>query len=241
MPGPFTRWFGGSGQMKRSEINRHLAEGKAFLAEQNFYLPAWAMWSVEDWKRAGPEADEIRRCKLGWDLTDFGKGDYEKFGLLLFTIRNGVPGQVDQPAAKDYCEKILLVSPGQMTPTHFHWSKMEDIINRCGAVLVLKLWQAEPDSEEPSQTEPITVSIDGISRTFSPGQEVRLQPGQSITLPPYVYHLFYAEGSKVLAGEVSRVNDDERDNRFLHPLPRFPEIEEDEAPLHLLCGEYPPA
>lgn len=52
---------------------------------------------------------------------------------------------------------------------------------------------------------------------------------------------FYGRGGTVLAGEVSRVNDDTNDNRFLEPLPRFPAIEEDEAPLHLLCTEYPPA
>jgi hypothetical protein len=46
----------------------------------------------------------------------------------------------------------------------------------------------------------------------------------------------------VLVGEVSKVNDDERDNRFHDDaIGRFPEIEENEPPLHLLCTEYPPA
>jgi hypothetical protein len=40
-------------------------------------------------------------------------------------------------------------------------------------------------------------------------------------------------------GEVSSVNDDNTDNRFYRPMPRFPEIEEDESPLHLLCTDYP--
>jgi D-lyxose ketol-isomerase len=44
-----------------------------------------------------------------------------------------------------------------------------------------------------------------------------------------------------LIGEVSSVNDDATDNRFYTPLPRFPDIEEDEAPAHLLCNEYPGA
>ena len=43
---------------------------------------------------------------------------------------------------------------------------------------------------------------------------------------------------KVLVGEVSKVNDDVNDNRFLKPTGRFPEIEEDEPPLHLLVGDY---
>ena len=39
----------------------------------------------------------------------------------------------------------------------------------------------------------------------------------------------------------SEVNDDNTDNRFYDPLGRFPAIEEDEPPLHLLCDEYPKA
>jgi hypothetical protein len=178
---------------------------------------------------------------LGWDLTDFGKGDYDNCGLLLFTIRNGVPDAAET-GGKDYCEKMLLIGEDQLTPTHFHWSKMEDIINRGGGQMVLQLWNADADAEEKLDT-PVTVSIDGIQRTFDAGAEVVLNPGESITLPPYLYHLFYARkgGGPVLGGEVSRVNDDAHDNRFAEPLPRFPEIEEDEDPLYLLCTEYPPA
>jgi hypothetical protein len=58
-----------------------------------------------------------------------------------------------------------------------------------------------------------------------------------------LYHKFWAERGKgkVLIGEVSAVNDDNKDNRFHKPIGRFPTIEEDEPPLHLLCSEYPPA
>ena len=58
-----------------------------------------------------------------------------------------------------------------------------------------------------------------------------------------MYHAFWgaAGTGSVLVGEVSRVNDDARDNRFLEPLPRFPEIEEDVPARFVLCTEYPPA
>jgi D-lyxose ketol-isomerase len=42
-----------------------------------------------------------------------------------------------------------------------------------------------------------------------------------------------------MVGEVSTVNDDENDNRFLEPLGRFSEIVEDEPKYRLLCNEYP--
>jgi D-lyxose ketol-isomerase len=68
---------------------------------------------------------------------------------------------------------------------------------------------------------------------------VVLNPGESITLPAYCYHKFWGAEGKVLVGEVSAVNDDDTDNRFLDPLPRYSQIEEDEPPVYLLCTDYP--
>ena len=86
----------------------------------------------------------------------------------------------------------------------------------------------------------VTVSLDGVQRSVAAGSELVLGPGESITLPPYLAHAFWAqEGHGVaILGEVSKVNDDDADNFFVPPLPRFPKIEEDEAPAHLLCTEY---
>jgi D-lyxose ketol-isomerase len=70
------------------------------------------------------------------------------------------------------------------------------------------------------------------------GGKVVLTPGESITLVDHCYHEFWAEGSPVLAGEVSLVNDDTADNRFYRPVGRFPEIVEDVPPLYLLVQDY---
>lgn len=228
--------------MKRSEINAKLRDAIAFLEKKNFHLPKWAFWSPAQWAEAGQEADEIREHQLGWDLTDFGDGDYDRFGLLCFTIRNGELTDQRELMVKDYCEKLLLVGENQTTPTHFHWAKMEDIINRGSGRLVIQLWNADQETEQLDEVNEVGVSIDGIEHSIPPGGKVVLDPGESIALPPYMYHNFYGEegGGMVLAGEVSRVNDDANDNRFLKKLPRFPAIEEDEPPLHLLCTEYPP-
>ena|SRR5690554_1431468 len=45
---------------------------------------------------------------LGWDITDFGSGEFYKRGLFLFTLRNG-KYKVDK---KPYAEKIMIVAPG---------------------------------------------------------------------------------------------------------------------------------
>jgi D-lyxose ketol-isomerase len=42
----------------------------------------------------------------------------------------------------------------------------------------------------------------------------------------------------VLIGEVSTVNDDEKDNIFVDPIGRFSKVEEDEDPIHLLVSDY---
>lgn len=49
---------------------------------------------------------EIKDNMLGWDITDFGHGDYEKIGLLMFTIRNG--SLESDEYSKPYAEKLLI-------------------------------------------------------------------------------------------------------------------------------------
>ncbi len=220
--------------MTRSEINALIRDSKTFFERMLFRLPPWAFWAPSQWRGTLPATRGIIDSMLGWDLTDFGSGDFGARGLLLFTIRNGVAAK----NAKTYAEKIMIVREGQETPMHFHWSKMEDIINRGGGNLVLELYNS--DRDESRSDRPVSVSVDGIVRTVSPGGAVVLAPGESICLTPGLYHRFYGEEGKgtVLVGEVSMVNDDTSDNRFLEPLGRFPAIDEDEEPLHLLAVDY---
>ena len=83
--------------MKRSEINHLIAESLQFFAEQNFKLPVWGYWTASEWKGKTQECIEINQNMLGWDLTDFGSGDFHKRGLILFTIRNGNPKMDKKP------------------------------------------------------------------------------------------------------------------------------------------------
>ncbi len=225
--------------MKRSVINRAICEAAQFFARMNFALPEFAFWSPEQWQNGGPEADEIRDCMLGWDVTDFGVGDFQRIGRTLFTLRNGVHGEPRYP--KVYAEKIIYNPEGQRAPLHFHQSKMEDIINRGGGNILITLWQAGPDNQ--ASEEGFSISVSGLRREVAPGQTLRLEPGDSICLPPRTIHQFGGEeGTGVsMTGEVSSVCDDRSDNFFLEKLERFPKHEEDEPPLHLLCNEYPPA
>ncbi len=223
--------------MKRSEINKIMEEAVRFIGSMNFRLPSFAFWSVEDWAEKGCEYDEIRENMLGWDITDFGSGDYRKIGLLMFTIRNGNFSL--KKYVKPYAEKLLITDEEQVTPFHFHWSKMEDIVNRGGGNLLVQVYESTED--EKFADIPVQVSMDGRNYTVEAGTILRLTPGESITLRSGLYHSFWGEKGtgKVLLGEVSKVNDDHIDNRFYEPAGRFPQIEEDVAPLYLLYNEYP--
>ena len=75
--------------LKRSEINRSIEIARRVFAANGLHLPEFAFRSVAEWDRAGHECDEIRDCMLGWDVTDFGSGDFRKTGRTLFTLRNG--------------------------------------------------------------------------------------------------------------------------------------------------------
>ena len=225
--------------MKRSEINGIMKRAIDFCDKMNFKLPPFVYWTPEDWETKGHEFDEIRDNMLGWDITDFGSGDYSKVGLLMITLRNG--NFHDKKYIKPYAEKLLIVEEEQITPYHFHWSKMEDIINRGGGNLMIKVYGSTKDKE--LSMEPVMISKDGLNRKVEAGTVVKVCPGESLAIPAGQYHKFWGEKGTgtILVGEVSKVNDDHVDNRFLDAAGRFPEIEEDEAPLHLLYNEYPDA
>jgi len=222
--------------MKRSEINRIMRRADEFIRACGFILPPFAYWTPAEWRAKGPEVHEILENHLGWDITDFGKGDFDRYGLFLFTLRNGHPENWSRRRGKLYAEKLLVAEENQVTPFHFHWVKMEDIINRSGGTLVIQLYNASP--EDGLDDTPLEVSTDGVVRSLPAGAVLRLEPGESITLPPRLYHAFWAEGGRALIGEVSLVNDDYSDNRFLDAPGRFPQIEEDEPPVYLLCTDY---
>lgn len=223
--------------MKRSEINAIIRHAIEFCRKMNFMLPPFVYWKPEEWAAKGSECSEIVENQLGWDITDFGSGDFYKVGLTLITLRNGNPN--NEKYRKTYAEKIMIVRENQVTPMHYHYRKYEDIINRGGGNLAVMLYNRAAD--DALADTPVTVSVDGVTCSVHAGGVLVLKPGESICMHAGLYHSFWGQAGtgNVLVGEVSRVNDDHSDNRFYEPTGRFPEIEEDEAPIHLLSTEYP--
>ena len=227
--------------MKRSEINAALRELEVMCEKHHCYLPPFCHFTPEEWKEKSHEYDEVRDCMLGWDITDYGMGDFNKVGFSLSTIRNGNRLMADK-YPKVYAEKLLYLKEGQYALNHFHWYKTEDIINRGGGNVLIRVYNSLPNEEIDYESD-VLVQTDGYERYVPAGTQIRLKPGESIYVRQYMYHDFSVEPGTgpVLLGEVSQCNDDNTDNRFNPPAGRFPAIEEDELPYRLLCNEYPAA
>lgn len=224
--------------MKRSEVNAIIRESDKFIRSFGYILPPFAYWTPDELKsRAVLDAAAIRETRLGWDITDYGQGKFADLGLFLFTVRNGRMADLESGRGMLYAEKIMISRKDQLSPMHRHVIKAEDIINRGGGTLTLELYNSLPDGSIDEKSE-VEVPTDGVLRTVEAGGRLKLAPGESVTLLPGVWHAFWGEGGDVLIGEVSTVNDDVTDNIFREDIGRFSDIEEDEAPLHLLVSDY---
>ncbi|MFN3292595.1 MAG: D-lyxose/D-mannose family sugar isomerase [Gemmobacter sp.] len=222
--------------MKRSRINAIMQDAAELIARHGFVLPPFAGWTPQEFRARAP-GTRIAEARMGWDITDYGQGDFDRMGLFLFTLRNGLLADLRRGGGMCYAEKLLISRQDQLSPMHTHRIKAEDIINRGGATLVVELYGSD-DSGGFAPDRGGVVRCDGVARPFAPGERLRLAPGESVTLLPGDWHAFWGEGGDVLIGEVSTVNDDLTDNVFRDPIGRFATIEEDEPPLHLLVSDY---
>jgi D-lyxose ketol-isomerase len=188
--------------MKRSEINS-LVESAA------------RCYAVHDWALP-PNAR--------WDVTDFGLGDWRRFGLVLVNL-------AEEP---EYCEKLMYAQKSMTTPAHAHKKKKEDIICRWGK-LAVKVWAGEPAR---SANQSFRLPVNHEDQEVSSGSVVQLEAGSRVTLIPGVYHEFYPVSEECIISEVSTANDDLHDNFFVNPnVGRYPDIEEDEAATMRLISE----
>ena len=129
--------------MRRSEINRAIAIAKNFFAAHQFLLPRFAFLSPDELGAKLTPQSQIYKGRLGWDVTDFGSGNFAESGIVLFTIRNGDRELLSTGRGRLYCEKVLLFQKGQGCPSHSHYTKTEDLINRGGGTLTIRLTSAD--------------------------------------------------------------------------------------------------
>lgn len=161
--------------------------------------------------------------KPGWDATDFGLNDFHRYGAVL----------VNLALENEYSEKVIYMTHRQAIPSHCHRKKKEDIICRAG-VFSLQVWFGMPGQWDATGK----IQVNNAMQAVPSGHIFHLTAGERITLPPPVYHEFWALSDEAIIGEVSTQNDDVGDNFFVNPkVGRFPKIVEDEPPLVRLVGE----
>lgn len=221
--------------MKRSTVNEILAEGDAFIRSFGVTLPPFAYWEPE--RIRSDEAAVIRSRGNGWDITDYGEGTFEELGLFLFTARNGTLADLNTGRGMLYAEKIMISREKQLSPMHRHNIKAEDIINAGGGELIIELFAPAEDGSIDREAD-VEVPCDGVNKKLQAGGLLRLDPGESVTLLPGIWHAFWAEKGDCLIREVSTVNDDKTDNVFEKPIGRFSNIIEDTDPHRLLVSDY---
>ncbi|MDR1505568.1 MAG: D-lyxose/D-mannose family sugar isomerase [Treponema sp.] len=220
--------------MKRSEINAAIRHASLLCEKNGVALPEFSRWNAAAWKAEKEKIPMMRKAMLGWDVTDFGSGDFGHVGAVLFTARNGTLRGEGTP----YAEKYIIFKEGQFLPLHFHYKKTEDIINRGVGIMTVELYRSGGD-ESVIKTGDVDIYCDGRLVTVKAGEAFAIGPGNSITLIPGIYHRFGAKSGDgdLISGEVSSINDDNIDNRFAGQMGRFAKIEEDEEILYPLCNE----
>jgi hypothetical protein len=187
--------------MKRSEINKAYTDAKAYFEKNGWVLPP------------NPK----------WDVTDFGLGDFDNYGLVLVNL-------CEEP---EYCEKLMYARKGMTTPAHYHKKKKEDIICRTGE-FAIQLW----DSKMSKSGSPVKVKINNEWKEFESNSKVNIKAGERITLFQGVNHAFWPVTNECIIGEVSTANDDLNDNFFENPnIGRYPHVEENEKPLIKLLSD----
>jgi D-lyxose ketol-isomerase len=211
--------------VRRSFIDARIETMLEACARHGVRLPPFALWGEADYHADPAAAERILQGGLGWNIVEFQPDEFAQAGLSAFTLRMGDWRQLNDGRGRLYGEKALLAEDGQRTPHHYHVVKTEDIVNRGGARFVVELIKV--DRAGVTLNERFRVLKDVKTLDLSPGARVVLEPGESLTLEPFIAPAFWAEGGQTLAAEVSLVNDDATDNYFLPALPALLPIEED--------------
>ncbi len=224
--------------MKRSFIDSRIDAMLTLCDRHGVRLPPFALWGRPDFSANADSAKLIAARGMGWNVVEFKPEAFAAEGLTLFTLRMGDWRALEAKGGRLYAEKAIMCQDGQRAPHHYHVVKTEDIVNRGGARFVVELFKVDGDGAPLK--ERFRALKDVAMLDLKAGDQVRLEPGESLTLEPYVAHAFWAEGGPAIAGEVSLVNDDRADNYFVPPLAPPRPIEEDAPARFVTVRDYAP-
>jgi D-lyxose ketol-isomerase len=222
--------------VKRSFIDGRIEAMLKLCDRHGVTLPPFAFWDAAAFRKQSEAAALIAARGMGWNVVEFKPGAFATEGLTIFTLRMGDWREAESKGGRLYAEKAIMSDDGQRAPHHYHVAKTEDIVNRGGARFVVELFKV--DRNGAPTRDRFRALKDVMMLDLGPGDEIRLEPGESLTLEPFVAHAFWAEGGTALAGEISLANDDTTDNYFLPPLAPFDPIGEDAPARFVTVRDY---
>ncbi len=193
-----------------------------------FRLPPFAYLMPSEWLTKSASYSELRHNGLGWMCTDFGA---DHGAVIRFILRRGDPEA--EKYRKPYSEEIFMCRKGTSVPPHCHLSRMQDIVNRGGGVLTVRILGTRKGMEN------VTLRKDGFTFTVHQYGLVKLCEGESLTIPAGCIHEICADGDDVAVSEISTFMCITSDDYFTVRKPaRSLKLEEDEPPYRLLISDY---
>jgi D-lyxose ketol-isomerase len=234
--------------MKRSEIDAAIERAIGNAKKYGVALPKWADWNPSQFDES---ADGIRHQKLGWKVIDFGAGDFQHCGLVLFALCSPLVDEFGAPLTKpqrvgshDYpvtafSRKYLFVQAGQTEPHHFHRQKArKEVTVVAGAPVRFELAWGESDTALSNKD--VDVQVDGIWHHLPANGSIVVNAGETITLPGNLSHIISVEGGGAdsILLETSTANNDRSDNIFPFMTPTSKPVIEDVKARYQQLDEY---
>jgi len=235
--------------VKRSEIDAAIERAIGNANKLGVALPKWADWHPAQFD-AGAEG--IRDQRLGWKVIDFGVGDFQHCGLVLFALcapltddfgapltNSQLVGAYEYPVTA-FSRKYLFVQAGQTEPHHFHRQKRrKEVSVVAGGSVHFELAWADSDTAL-SATRDVNIQVDGIWHHLPANGEIDLKPGETITLPANLSHIIKVlpGGCDVILLETSTANNDSSDNIFPFMTPTSKTVVEDAKARYQLLDEH---
>ena len=223
--------------MKRSRINEILREGDAFIRSFGYVMPPFAYWSPEELRARKPRASS-RRGSAGTSPTT-GKTSSTNSACSCSQSRNGRAEDLARGQGMLYAEKIMISRKNQLSPMHRHVVKAEDIINRGGGKLVLELFMPDAEGNIDHAGRGARCRADGVMRKLPRRRASEARAGRKRDASAGRVAWILGRGRR--CADRRSFDGQRRSDRQYLPRPdrhASPQIEEDEAPLHLLVSDY---
>ena len=160
--------------MQRSEVNCLQREALRAFAEHRFALPPFATWNEAEWRNNPEAACYCHAHQMGWDITDFGSGDFAPRARDLPRPERRQGFSTEKPYAK---------------PPVVPRSTRRRIISTASRWRTSSAAAAQPDPELAKYVDgalaeqPVTVTVDDGSASPAPASRSSASPARASPSP----------------------------------------------------------